>query len=303
MDTQSTNENGYTVKRGVRYGKAGRVGLKLDLYLPNGEASKPRPTVVLIHGGAWLFGTRYQLHWYGSRLARAGYVAASINYRMLPMYPFPYCIHDCKAAVRWLRLHADEYGIDPERIAAFGNSAGGHLAGLLATTRPRDGLEGPLNPETSSAVQAAISMYGAVDLTEYRGWRKRDLSRRVASEFVGYFVSVGRGRRPGSNAWETASPITYAHPGAAPMLFIHGTRDFLVDVEQSKRFTERLHEVGAHAELVTLHDRGHGFDFFDPWKRREVWKDVLGFLERQLRGATHTDTEPDLPQVRIVNEA
>ena len=96
------------------------------------------PGVVLIHGGAWLFGTRYQLHWYGSRLARAGYVAASINYRMLPMYPFPYCIHDCKAAVRWLRLHADEYGIDPERIAAFGNSAGGHLAGLLATTRPRD---------------------------------------------------------------------------------------------------------------------------------------------------------------------
>ncbi len=299
MESESSAAKPYRVLRGIRYGRAGHVRLKMDLYLPGDAAqADARPAVVLIHGGAWLFGTRYQLHWYGKRLARAGYVAASINYRMLPMYPFPYCIHDCKAAVRWLRLHADEYGIDPDRIASFGNSAGGHLAALLATTRPRDGLEGPLNPEASSAVQAAISMYGAVDLTEYRQWRGRGISRRAASRFVAYFVSLSKGRRPGANAWEAASPITYVHPGAAPMLFIHGTRDFLVDVEQSKRFTERLRENGVPAELMSLHDRGHGFDFFDPWKRREVWTDMLDFLNRRLRGR-----QPEPDHARTVNES
>ncbi len=301
MESEPKAPNTYRVQRGIRYGKAGLIPLKLDLYLPDGDSVEPRPTVLLIHGGAWLFGTRYQLHWYGRRLARAGFIAASINYRMLPAYPFPYCIHDCKGAVRWLRSHAAEYGIDPNRIAAFGNSAGGHLAGLLATTRPRDGLEGPLNPGASSEVQAAISMYGAVDLTEYRRWRERGLTRRAASRFVAYFVSLGRGRRPGSNAWEAASPITYTHAGAAPMLFIHGTRDFLVDVEQSEKFTKRLLEVGAVAELVTLHDRGHGFDFFDPWKRREVWNDMLDFLDRRLRGVRDHDSNLDV-QVRTVNE-
>jgi acetyl esterase/lipase len=283
----------------LSYGKAGRVPLKLDLYLPKGDASEPRPTVVLIHGGAWLFGTRFQLHWYGRRLAQEGYVAASINYRMLPAYPFPYCLHDCKAAVRWLRLNASEYGIDPDRIGAIGNSAGGHLASLLATTRPRDGFEGPLNPEASSEVQAAISLYGAVDLTDYRRWGDRSLHGMAANNFIGYFVSLSRGKRPGSSAWETASPITYAHREAPPMMFIHGTRDILVDVEQSSRFAQRLHEVGAHAELLTLHNRGHGFDFFDPWKRREVWSDMLEFLNQRLRGNGET---PDTPQARTVNE-
>lgn len=288
----------YRVKRGLVFGKAGRVKLKLDLYLPEGAAG-PRPTVVLIHGGAWLFGTRYQLHWYGRRLARAGYVAASVSYRMLPAYPFPYCIHDCKAAVRWLRIHADEYGIDTDRIAAFGNSAGGHLAALLATTRPRDGLEGPLNPEGTSDIQAAISMYGAVDLTEYRGWRERGFRKRAGSEFVAYFVSLARGRKPGANAWEASSPITYVHPDVPPMLFIHGTKDFLVDVEQSKRFVERLEAVGVHAELMTLHERGHGFDFFDPWKRREVWADMLDFLNRIFRAPE----APPLDHARTANES
>jgi len=298
-----TRPSPIVVKRAITYATAGSHRLKLDLYLPE-RTGTPAPTVVLIHGGAWLFGTRYQLHWYGRRLAQAGYAAAAIGYRMLPAYPFPYCLHDCKAAVRWLRLHADEYGMDATRIAAFGNSAGGHLAGLLATTRLTDGLEGPDNPGPSSEVQAAISMYGAVDLTEYRTWRERGMIKRMGSEFVGYFVRLSGGRIEGVNAWEASSPITFAHKDAAPMLFIHGTHDFLVDVAQSRRFVERMQEVGAHAELMTLHKRGHGFDFFDPWKRREVWKDTLDFLERKLRPAAAANaptTEPD--QAFTVNDA
>jgi len=299
MSVDTNNHLPYRVKRGIQFGKPDRVRLKLDLYLPAGDPSTPRPTLVLIHGGAWLFGTRFQLHWYGRRLAQEGYVAAAINYRLLPTYPFPYCLHDCKAAVRWLRLHAAEYGIDVDRIGAIGNSAGGHLTGLLATTRPRDGFEGPLNPGASSEVQAAISIYGAVDLTEYRRWGDRSLNGKITSKFIGYFVGLGRGRRPGSNAWETASPITYAHRDVPPMMFIHGTRDFLVNVEQSRRFTERLNEVGAHAELLTLHNRGHGFDFFDPWKRREVWVDMLKFLNQRLRG---DDRAPELNQKSVSPE-
>ncbi|MCX5757482.1 MAG: alpha/beta hydrolase, partial [Candidatus Hydrogenedentes bacterium] len=121
----------------------------MTLATPAARGVAPRPAVLLIHGGCWLFGTRHQLHWYTRHFAEQGYVVAAIQYRMMPKYRLPDCVEDCKAAVRWLRLHAAEYNIDPDRIVALGNSAGGHLAAMLGVTSPDDGFDGVENPGAS----------------------------------------------------------------------------------------------------------------------------------------------------------
>lgn len=112
------------------------------MYVPDDDSTALRPGIVLIHGGGWMLGTRYQQSWYCRNFARNGYVVMTIDYRLMPKCAFPDCLHDCKAAVRWLRLNAERYRIDPNHIITFGASAGGHLAALLATTEPGDGLEG-----------------------------------------------------------------------------------------------------------------------------------------------------------------
>lgn len=119
--------------------KDGTLTLHLDLYLPE-NAPGPLPVVVWIHGGAWAEGTRHRLWipW----LPQHGYALASIDYRLSAQAPFPAQLQDCKAAVRWLRAHAAEYGLDPARFAAAGDSAGGHLAAMLGTTGDVPALEG-----------------------------------------------------------------------------------------------------------------------------------------------------------------
>ncbi len=251
--------------------------LGMTIYEPRKRAAGLRPGMVLIHGGAWRFGPRWQQRWYCLAFARAGYVVMSIDYRLMPKYSFPHCLHDCKAAVRWLRLHAEDYGVDPERIVAFGASAGGHLAALLAATGPEDGLEGDANPGASSAVRAAVSLYGAVDLTKYRELGLPGLSgKRVAKgmlKFAGTEVA-----KEGEDPLAAASPITYAKPGMAPVFLAHGMSDLLVHYEQSEAFFARLQELGVPARLVSYPHRNHGFDYIHWKQRRAMFQEMLKFL-------------------------
>ncbi|NLT60001.1 MAG: alpha/beta hydrolase, partial [Candidatus Hydrogenedentes bacterium] len=152
------------VDRRIPYARPQGRTLRLDVYQARMRPATPLPAIVAIHGGAWLHGPRAQQWWYLREFARRGYVVFTVDYRKLPRHRFPACLHDVKSAVRWMRLHADEYGVDPDRIYAFGASAGGHLSAFLATSVPEDGFEGSENPDASSAVNAAISLYGAVDL-------------------------------------------------------------------------------------------------------------------------------------------
>ena len=156
----------------------------LDVYLPeatvNASEQGHRPLVVFIHGGAWMIGdkawvrggTHMQLEQFLHLLLRNGYAVASLNYRLVPEGVFPAPIHDVKAAVRYLRAHAHELGINPERIGVAGESAGAHLAQLLAVSADQPSLEGDLgNAAFSSRVKAAVSYYGIADVRRLAGER------------------------------------------------------------------------------------------------------------------------------------
>ena len=270
----------YRTERGKVYADLGDKKLHMTMYIPKDEGDTLRPGIVLIHGGAWIFGTRYQQLWYCRHFARQGYVVMTIDYRLMPKYPFPDCLHDSKAAVRWMRLNAEKYRIDPERIVTFGASAGGHLAALLAATTPEDGFEGEINPGASSEVRAAISLYGAVDLTLYRdkpmlgpfGWA----TKRFMKDFVSR-KSVGSKE----TALEDASPITYASPATKPILFVHGTDDHFVHYEQSERFYKRLTELNVPTRLITVKNRDHGFDYVCLKQRKKIFEEMLTFYEEQ----------------------
>src|SRR5262249_17815267 len=153
------------VERDIGYGKGDRVELKLNLAIPKGNGSVP--AVVCIHGGGWYQGPRQDMDFMTEVLARRGYVAATVSYRLVPNARFPAQIEDCKAAVRWLRANAAKYHINPDRIGAIGPSAGGHLACLLGVTDKKDNLEGSGgNPDKSSRVQAVVSFFGRTNFSK-----------------------------------------------------------------------------------------------------------------------------------------
>jgi len=275
----------YTVDRSIVYARPNGKTCRMTLHLPAGDTGARRPGVLLIHGGAWLFGTRHQLGWYGRHFARQGYVAASINYRMMPKYPFPSCLHDCKAAVRWMRLHADEYGLDPERIAVLGNSAGGHLSAMLATTAPEDGLEGADNPGASSRVQAAIVLYGVADLSYYRSPKGYVRFAGITPKFMERFVGTPQGE--GHDPYDAASPATYAGRRTCPTLFVHGTKDNWVPYAQSVAFCQRLRRLGVPTRLIAVR-HGHAFDLFHLNARRHLFDEIVRFLDEHLGAPART---------------
>ena len=255
----------------------------IELFLPpeaSGETTVQRPVVVMMHGGAWLFRLQNKLVWFSERLAEQGYVAAIIDYRLLPRHPFPAALHDAKAAVRWLRLNAETYEIDPDRIAALGMSAGGHLAALLATTKPADGFEGGENLGPSSEVQAAVAVYAPLDLSVYEnGGGALDW---IGSRYIGRFLGGMDNGRDDMTAAETASPINYIDSDSSPMLLVHGTWDQIVPSEHSKRFYEELREHGVPARLFEASGQFHGFARFPTRLRQEVLDEILSFLGEYL---------------------
>ncbi len=165
----------------IVYGSGGGEKLKLDLASPKGLTA-PAPAIVWIHGGGWQHGSKNEFENLIRQSALAGYVAVSIDYRLVPKHVFPAQIEDCKCAVRWLRAHADKLHVDPQRIGAVGSSAGAHLVMLLGTTTTEDGLEGTGGwADASSGVRAVVSFAGPTDLRiEFP-----PLSRKLVETFLG----------------------------------------------------------------------------------------------------------------------
>ncbi|MFP4501620.1 MAG: alpha/beta hydrolase [Candidatus Hydrogenedentota bacterium] len=271
-----------TAHENIVYSTAGPRDQQLTIFTPRAEAEAARPCVLLVHGGAWIFGSRHQLRWYGRRLAEAGYVTAAMSYRKLPRHNFLDSVHDAKAAVRWLRLHADVYDIDPARIAALGNSAGGYLVGMLAATGDEPAFAGDQNHGPSDAIRAAVVLYGALDLSVYRdpeSWiRVGGLARRIVKRYVRDGFDVG------GDAFAAASPINYLGPDTAPMLLLTGTHDSLVPFEVARDAYTRLYTHGVPVRWVQFRGRGHAFDYFYPRLRHDVLGYVLQFLDTHLVG-------------------
>ena len=217
---------------------------KLDLAYPKDKTDKPRPALVIIHGGGWIEGDKSSFtsleYWAPGNIidfAKLGFVAATINYRMSREAPFPAALEDCKCAVRWLRAHAREYHIDVNRIGAYGNSAGGHLALLLGLLDKAAGFEGdgPYQDQ-SSMVQAVVSDSGPVDLD----WRKPENSglTKVISQFL-----AGPEDKL-SERMRKASPVSYVAKGLPPLLLIYGGADTQVTIGPVDQFVSTLQKAG-----------------------------------------------------------
>jgi len=260
-----------TFEKDIVYGKGGDDELKLDLSRPkNGD--KPAPCIVVIHGGAWRAGNKAghdNLTW---MFAERGYVSATIGYRFCPKHPFPAQVEDAKCAVRYLRAHADKYGIDPQRVGAIGFSAGAHLSLMLGVMGKDDGFEGTGGwADQPSQVSAVVSYFGPTDLAADD---IPDLSKPLVKDFIGGTPQ----EKP--EPTRQASPITYVSKGDAPILFFQGTKDPLVPHTQAYRMIESLTAAGVPARAEILVGAGHG------WGGNDLQRTIthtLDFFNEQLK--------------------
>ena len=243
------------IERDLVFGRASGRDLKLDLYLPPGDAVKP--LIIWIHGGAW---------WAGSKdgpspaqqLISSGYAVAQISYRLSQVAPWPAQMHDCKAAVRWLRAKAAKYHLDPQRFAARGSSAGGHLVAVLGTSGDVVELEGASNDvKESSRVQAVVDWFGPTDFLQMDkagSDMNHDAARSPESHLIGGPIQENK------EAAAKANPITYIGKGALPpFLIMHGDRDRSVPFNQSELLRDALQAAHADVTFLPVKGAGHGF--------------------------------------------
>ena len=240
------------VEKDVVYGTVADTKLLLDAYTPQGFTGK-RPAVVLIHGGAWAFGDK---SFYGpmcEALARKGFAAFTIDYRLMPKFRYPAPLDDSQRAVRWIRAHADTYNVDPERIGALGDSAGGYCAALLGMRDTRDNSDTDL-AKYSSRVQCVVDFYGPTNfIVPPTAANQTSTGAQIVIAFLG--------KKPSEDPalYKESSPITYADKLSAPFLIIHGTGDMLVPLDQSTHLYDALHSAGIDVTLVELYNLPHGF--------------------------------------------
>lgn len=229
--------------------------VRADIFRPNND--EVLPGVLLIHGGAWSAGDKWNMSDHARQLAQAGYVAVSINYRLAPQFKYPAQIDDCRAALRWLHSIAPEYKIDPQRVAVYGYSAGGHLAALLATD--------PL--EDLPRVKVAI-LGGAPCDFNFLPEESKALSH-----------VLGGTRKQYPQVYLKASPLTYCTSDDCPTFFFHGNADMIVPPTASQIMFERLKALGVDTQYYWVEKQGHLVSFIHPDARRAA----IAFLDQHLK--------------------
>lgn len=237
---------------GLVYATYGERTLELDLWRPR-DQTEALPAIICIHGGGWFKGERANMANFAQALAARGYVTVAISYRLSGEAKFPAAIHDAKAAVRWLRAHAADYGIRAGAIGVTGLSAGGHLAALLATSGGVAALEGAGgNPTHSSAVQACVAMGAQSDLESER---IGELSARPNDPFYRTFLGASQAEQP--EVYALASPRHHLEQSDPPLLFVTGEKDDPSTHAEATRAD--LEALGIPAGLVILPNAPHGF--------------------------------------------
>ena len=250
---------------------------KLDLYFPSGDFRSNRPAVVFIHGGGFTGGDKaeYRSASVSADLCRAGYVVVSCNYVLGPKDKsgvWPQNIADCRNAVRWLRAHAKELGVNPDKIAVAGGSAGGYLALMVGLSDDKTGPGGDSAAKHSAKVSAVIDMYGVVS-----------------------FAKRGKGEVPGASPAEQAAylPESQCDAQDPAVLILHGTADTTVDIAQSDDMAKALRTAKTPFEYIIVDGAPHTFDLHPKgkgWKRSGV---VAGVEVSSASG------KPDLTEVTL----
>ena len=274
-----TLPKGFVANRDIEYGQVGDTSLRLDVYAP-GKRVEARPLIVWVHGGGWRNGSKDRCP--ALRFLEKGCIVASIDYRLSGVAIYPAQIHDCKAAIRWLRANAKTYSIDPQRIGVWGSSAGGHLAALLGTSGDVKSLEGDHgNLDQSSRVQAVCDFFGPTDFLQMDAHAlptapfKHDASGSPEALVIGGPIQENKQKVAAAN------PITYVTPDDAPFLIVHGDKDPLVPLHQSQLLFNSLKAAGVEVSFHKVKGGEHGFG-----RNAEVDKLVDAFFDARLQKQT-----------------
>jgi len=270
QDSTARPEVTVSVEDDVPYASVNGTELRLDIYAPAERGREARPAVVLIHGGGWTSFDKGTMRGMGDFLARAGFVAFSVDYRLFHdgQNRWPAQLDDVQRAVRWVRSNAARYGVDPERIGAFGHSAGGQLAALLGMENTRDNSDRAL-ASYSSRVEAVVDVSGPSDFTT-----ERDPDGET---FLRNFLGADRAKDPA--IWRQASPVFQVEKSDAPFLIVHGTQDRNVPIGQAQELVDKLGAAGVPVTFVKLEDV---HTFRTPEARRALAMNTLAFFRRYL---------------------
>lgn len=289
-EAQGTSSSSVQVQSDAVYATHDGLELKGDVYMPTGAG--PFGALVLIHGGGWQGGSKANWPSWGNYLARNGYVAFAINYRLAkPNKPtFMESIWDSRAAVQYLRASAAKYKVDPERIGAMGASSGGHLVAMLALTADHKKFANPSAADSqgnaSAKIRAAVPVYGVFDMIQQ--WEHDQLTRpkdHITEKYLGGNPMDIRER------FYEASPLYYAsrqNAAGTRWLIAWGTQDDVVDgARQSGMFMEHLKRAGASARPVLLNGAPHFWLNDAPVDQAGSWNEffasrLLNFLKGNL---------------------
>ncbi|QNA89188.1 alpha/beta hydrolase [Massilia sp. Dwa41.01b] len=264
------------VLRDLTYVRHGERALQLDLYLPAKRGTVRLPAIVLVHGGGWRTGVRTNFAPMAIRMAERGYAAATVSYRLSGEAPYPAAIVDVKAALRWVRTNAAQYGIDPGRIAVGGGSAGGQIASLVGVTDGIARFDAAAPGAVSSAAQAIVNIDGLSDFTSEAARKYEDDPARKPSAAGAWF-----GGRYAEKAalWREASPTFYVNRQTPPILFI-GSDQPRFSVGRDEMIA-RMTAAGVPSRVVVLPETPHSFWLFDPWLAPTV-EATVRFLDEHM---------------------
>lgn len=263
------------------------VAMKMDILKP--QSKTPLPAIVYVTGGGFINankdnGIQLRMH-----LAEAGYVVASIEYRVAPTAVFPQPLEDVKASIRYLRANAKKFNIDPDRIGIVGRSAGGYLTAMAGVTSGTTTFDKGENLDQSSSVKAAVDLYGLSDLTrigdDYSDAVKEAHKSAGATEALWVNGSPVFGGRDGGiladpAAAKAADPMTYVGKNSAPMLLMHGTKDFVVSPSQTDLLFQVLRKEGIPSDRYLVEGAAHGGVY---WDQAEALSIITDFFNKYLK--------------------
>lgn len=284
------SRNGIWLDANVTYGQVGAwfshvtLDLKMDIMRPfpdqNQEEAKVYPCIIWICGGAWIQMDRHAHLPNFIELVRQGYVIASVDYRDSNQVKFPGQLEDIKAAVRYLRAHAQRYGINPKKIGVMGESAGGHLTAMLAVTGEHKEYDTGAYLEYSSAVSAACPWYLPCDFSQMPP--RDDISLAMSPESL----LIGDSPRRQPELAKKASPLSFIDSHTPPFLLLHGTKDDVVPYAQSEVMYEALTQAGIETTLIGIEGANHAdIHFFQP----EVMTIITEFFDKHLKDKEQID--------------
>jgi alpha-L-fucosidase 2 len=258
------------MKSDIEFARPGGTSLCLDAFVPEGAG--PFPACILVHGGGFTKGDkRTFITPLFEPLGRAGFAWFSIDYRLAPGHRFPACVEDVESAIRWVKAHAADSKVDPDRIALIGESAGGHLvslAGVRATKETR--------------VAAVVPFYAPHDL------ESRVRQSATVPPWLGALFGLTETNEATWKVLRGASPLHHIRPGLPPYLLVHGTKDDKVPFEQSLRFREKTRAAGNRCDLITIEGGAHGmggWEKIDPSYREKLVEWLREVLSASPRGS------------------